>query len=111
LENVVNETKDNDRAKFTLKDGDKLVSQIRQSEQFVTELERRLIERLSGLEIKLAALETQHRGSQDVAALQLQVAQLRGEVAHACAVAQQVHYHSAERVAHGSPVFLPPVSR
>jgi uncharacterized coiled-coil DUF342 family protein len=111
LENVVNETKDNDRAKFTLKDGDKLVTQIRQAEQYHAELERRIVERLSGLEIKLAALETQHRGSQDVAALQLQVAQLRGEVANACAVAQQLHYNSAERVARGAPVFLPPVSR
>ena len=35
----------------------------------------------AALEIKLAALETQHRGSQEVAALQMQVAQLRGELA------------------------------
>jgi hypothetical protein len=111
LENVVNETKDNDRAKFTLKDGDKLVAQIRQSEQFVTELERRLIERLSSLEIKLAALETHQRGSQEVATLQLQIAQLRGEVASACAVAQHLQVHSGGRVAQGTPVFLPPVSR
>jgi hypothetical protein len=111
LESVVNDMKDSNRVHFTLKDGDKLGAQVRQAEQFAGDLERRIVERLSGLEVKLAALETQHRGTQDVAALQLQVAQLRGEVANACAVAQQVYYGSAERVARGTPVFLPPVSR
>jgi hypothetical protein len=111
LESVVNDMKDSNRVHFTLKDGDKLGAQVRQAEQTASELERRIVERLSGLEVKLAALETQHRGTQDVAALQLQVAQLRGEVANACAVAQQVYYNSAERVARGTPVFLPPVSR
>jgi hypothetical protein len=111
LESVVNDMKDSNRAQFTLKDGDKLVAQVRHSEQVTSDLERRIADRLSALEIKLASLETQHRGTQDVAALQLQVAQLRGEVANACAVAQQVQYSSAGRVANGSPMFLPPVSR
>jgi hypothetical protein len=109
LENVVNETKDNDRAKFTLKDGDKLVAQIRQSEQFAAELERRFVERLSQLEIKLAALDSQHRGSNEITALQMQVAQLRGALASATTVAQQTNIPSNPRVAHGAPVFLPPV--
>jgi hypothetical protein len=110
LENVVNEMKDNHRAQFTLKDGDKLVSQVRQAEQFTSELERRIIERVTALETKLAALEIQHRGSQEVTALQMQVTQLRGELAHAAAIAQDVQYHSADRVARGAPVFLPPVN-
>ena len=32
LENVVNDMKDNNRSQFTLKDGDKLVAQVRQAE-------------------------------------------------------------------------------
>jgi hypothetical protein len=109
LENVVNDVKSNDRQQFTVKDGDKLVAQVRLAEQFVSELERRLAERVAGLEIKLTALETQHRGSQEVTALQWQVAQLRGELANASAIAQQVQFTSGDRVARGTPVFLPPV--
>ena len=58
--------------------------------------------------MKLTALEATHRDSQEVAALQMEVAQLRSELARA-AVAQQVQYQSDERVARGTPVFLPPV--
>jgi uncharacterized coiled-coil DUF342 family protein len=110
LENVVNDMKDNNRLQFTLKDGDKLVSQVRQAEQFATDFERRMVERIAALETKLAALEIQHRGSQEVTALQMQVTQLRGELAQAAAIAQEVQYQTGARVARGTPVFLPPVS-
>jgi hypothetical protein len=107
LENVVNDMKDSSRAQFTLKDGDKLVGQVRQAELSAAELERRLIERLATVEIKLAALETRHYEGQQVAALQIEVAQLRAELGRA-ALAQMPQYQSSERVA-GAPVFLPPV--
>jgi hypothetical protein len=110
LENVVNEMKDNNRAQFTLKDGEKLVTQVRHAEQFATEFERRMVERIAALETKLASLEVQHRGSQEVTALQMQVTQLRGELAQAAAIAQGVQYHPDDRVARGTPVFLPPVN-
>jgi hypothetical protein len=109
LENVVNDMKDNNRAQFTLKDGDKLVAQVRHSEQFAADLERRFVERLSQLEIKLAALETHHRGSNELAALQMQVAQLRGELASAAAVVPQAYVPTTQRVAHDAPMYLPPV--
>jgi hypothetical protein len=108
LENVVGDIKDSNRSQFKLEDGDKLVARVRQAELTGTELERRFFERLTALEVKLAAVETGHRGSQEVAALQLEVAQLRHELARA-AFAQQVQYPSDERVARGAPVFLPPV--
>jgi hypothetical protein len=107
LENVVNDMKDNSRSQFTLKDGDKLVSQVRQAELTATELERRFVERINALDLKLTALETGQRGSQELTALQVEVAQLRNELARV-AFAQQVQY-SDERVARGVPVFLPPV--
>jgi hypothetical protein len=69
-----------------------------------------MVERIAALETKLASLEVQHRGSQEVTALQMQVTQLRGELAHAAAIAQEVHYQTGERVARGTPVFLPPVN-
>ena len=108
LENVVNDMKDSTRSQFTMKDGDKLVAQVRQSELFAADLERRFAERLSALDVKLTALEARHSGSQEVTALQMEVAQLRNELARA-ALAQQVQYQSEERFARGTPVFLPPV--
>jgi hypothetical protein len=107
LENVVNDMKDSSRLQFTLKDGDKLVGQVRQAEIFAAELERRLFERLAALEIKLAALESRQHESKQVAALQIEVAQLRSDLGRA-ALAHAAQYQSPERVA-GSPVFLPPV--
>jgi hypothetical protein len=107
LESVVNEMKDSNRAQFTLKDGDKLVGQVRQTELSAAELERRLAERLATVEIKLAALETRHYEGQQVAALQIEIAQLRAELGRG-ALAQSPQYQSSERVA-GTPVFLPPV--
>jgi DNA repair exonuclease SbcCD ATPase subunit len=108
LESVVNDLKDSNRAQFTLKDGDKLVAQVRQAEQSAAELERRFAERLNQLDVKLAALETGHRGSQEIATLQMEVAQLRNELARAAFV-QQMRAQTDERVARGVPVFLPPV--
>jgi hypothetical protein len=108
LESVVNEMKDNSRAQFTLKDGDKLVTQVRHAEMAATEMERRFLERLNALDQKITALETTHRGSQEVVALQVEVAQLRNELTRA-AFAQQVQYPGDERTARGTPVFLPPV--
>lgn len=114
LENVVTDIKDNNHTQFTAKDGDKLIGQIRQAELSATELERRVSERLSALESRFAALETTQRGSQEVATLQWEVAQLRDALtrtAAAQAVAAQgaAVYQSADRTARGAPVFLPPV--
>lgn len=108
IENVVNDMKDSSRSQFTIKDGDKLITQLRHAELAATELERRFAERINALDVKLSALETGHRGSQEVATLQMEVAQLRNELARA-AFAAQVQSQSDERVARGVPVFLPPV--
>ena len=108
LESVVNDMKDNSRAQFTLKDGDKLVAQVRQAELAATDMERRFVERLNALEVRLSTLDTTQRGSQEVAALQTELTQLRNEL-HRAAVAQQMQYQYDDRVARGAPVFLPPV--
>jgi hypothetical protein len=108
LENMVNDIKDNNRSPFTQADGDKLASQVRQAEQSSAELERRFAERLAALDVKLTALETSHRDSQEVAALKMEIAQLRGDLTRA-AVAQEVQSQSGDRFARGNPVFLPPV--
>src|SRR3954451_14865331 len=108
LENMVNDIKDSSRSQFTQSDGDKLASQVREAEQFSTELERRFADRLTALDVKLTTLETEHRGSQQVAALKMEIAQLRSDLARA-AVAQEAQYQPSERLTRNAPVFLPPV--
>jgi hypothetical protein len=109
LENAVNDFKDHNRAEFTQTDGDKLAIQLRQAEQASADLERRFAERLAALDLKLTALETSHRDSQEVTALKMEISQLRGDLTRT-AVAQEVQNQSSgDRFARGAPVFLPPV--
>jgi hypothetical protein len=111
LQSAVSDMKDSTRAQFTAKDGDKLVAQVRQAEQFTADLERRFFDRLNVLELKLSTLETRHVDSQEVAALKNEIWQIRNELARAAAVqeAQLQQAQSGERFARGTPVFLPPV--
>jgi hypothetical protein len=108
LESVVSDIKDNSRSQFSQADGDKLASQVRQAEQSSFDLERRFADRISGLDVKLAAIEMHHRDSQEVASLKMEIAQLRGDLARAV-VAQEAQHQPADRFARGNAVFLPPV--
>lgn len=111
LENAISECKDNNRSQFTHADGDKLANQVRQAEQAAADLERRFADRIAALDVKLTALETEHRDSQQVAALKMEIAQLRSDLSRASAAqeAQAQQYQASERYARGTPVFLPPV--
>ena len=107
LENAVSDLKGN-RARFTQGDSDRLNVAIRQLEQASSDQERRFAERQAAMELKLAAVETSHRDSQEIAALKGEIAQLRSDLARA-AVAQETQAQGNDRVARGVPVFLPPV--
>lgn len=108
LENMVSDIKDSNRSQFTQTDGDKLALQVRQAEQSAADLERRFADRVAAMDLKLTALETSHRDSQETATLKMEIAQLRGDLTRAT-VAQEVQYQSSDRFARGNPVFLPPV--
>ena len=112
LEKVVNGVKDDNRNDFTKDDGEKLVAQLRKLDAFAEKVERRLTDRLSEVEVKLAALESRHESryqeSRELASLQTEVTQLRTALAQPIAPAA-VHYQTAERVVGNSPVYLPPV--
>ena len=111
LQSAVSDMKDNTRAQFTAKDGEKLVAQVRQAEQAAVDLERRFVTRINALDLKLATLEAQRRDTQEVALLRVEVTQLRNELMRA-SVAQEAQYQqiqSSDRFARGTPVFLPPV--
>jgi hypothetical protein len=111
LQSAVSDMKDSTRTQFTMKDGDKLVAQVRQAEHVTADLERRFVERLNTLEIKLSMLETRHSDTQEVAALKGEIWQIRNELARAAAVqeAQLQQLQSGDRFARGTPSFLPPV--
>lgn len=108
LENAVSDFKDHNRQEFTQAEGDKLAAMLRQVEQSSSDLERRFAERMAALDLKLTALETAHRDSQETVALKMEVTQLRGDLTRAT-VAQEGQNPSGERFARGNPVFLPPV--
>lgn len=113
IESAVTDLKDSTRSNFTLRDGDKVVAQVRQVETTTQDLERRIVERLGVIEARIAALETQSRGTQEVASLQWQVSQLRDALTRtsAAAAAQDAAYQQstfqAAEVARGVPVYLP----
>jgi hypothetical protein len=107
LENVVTDMKDTNRLQFTAKEGDKVVKQIRDVEDSSFDLERKITERLNQLELKIVALETTGQTSQQVTALQTEVAQLRFAMAQAPAT-QEAQYPSATSISQ-QPMYLPPV--
>jgi hypothetical protein len=111
VDNLLAEVKDSGRSHLTAKDREVLEAQLRQTEQSTTELERKFVERLNGLELRLASLETQHQHSQEVAALESEITQLRSDLTRATAVqeAQSQQPQNNDRFARGVPVFLPPV--
>lgn len=117
---VTDDLKSSNRVQFTNRDGEKLLMQLRQTEHSATELERRIAERLHAFDIKLATLECSQRGSQEVSALQIEIANLRSELARAvCAYQAQLQTQPQVQApttidghtARGVPVYLPPVDR
>jgi len=115
LEKVVTGIKDEDRTKFTTADADKLVEQIRRLDLFASQVERRLTDRLTAVEVKLSAVETRDLDGQQLATLQMEVAQLRSALSNAAIqgnpyAAPEPQYQPAGNIAHGMPVYLPPVN-
>jgi hypothetical protein len=108
LETVVTDMKDNNRSQFTAKEGDKLVGQIRLVEAATIDLERKVAQRLGELELRVVALQTSGQNSQQVAALQAEVAQLRYAMTQV-ATLPEMQYQAAASVSQ-QPVYLPPVS-
>jgi hypothetical protein len=107
LDKVVNNIKDDSRLQFTTTDAEKLVVQFRKLDDFTAGIERRLTDRLTSLEVKLAALETHDANSQQIAALQAEVAQLRYAMAQPIA-SPDARYQQATTISQ-QPVYLPPV--
>jgi hypothetical protein len=111
-DSAITELKDDSRSQFTAKEGDKLVSQIRQVEDATLELERQLDDRLSDLEVRLVSLAATGQNSQQVAALQAELAQLRLAKTQALGSAEPQYQtaYPAQTNMSQQPVYLPPVT-
>lgn len=113
LESVVSDLKDSNRSQFTAKEGDKVVAQIRKSDEAAIELERRVTERLSQLEVKIVAMQAGCQSSGQVAALEAELAQLRFAVAQTSTSQQHAmphfQYDSASNTSQ-RPIYLPPTT-
>jgi hypothetical protein len=107
IENVVNDMRESRGAQFTVKEGDKLVSQIRQVESSTLDLERKFAARLTDVEIRLAAMQATGQNAPQVAALQADVAQLRYAITQSMTVSAP-SYQGTGSVSQ-QPVYLPPV--
>lgn len=77
IDQVQSDADERTRLEFTREDAEKLISQIRDIDEFAEKLERRILERLAALQIKIVTLETHGRDAQEAAALRYEVAQLR----------------------------------
>jgi len=110
LEQVVLETVDRTRSRFTSEDGDKISLRIEEISDHQAMLERQLLERLTGIQLKVMALETRGSSSQEVAVLRAELERMRA------IVSQQTHghpvYQNALRSdANTGPVHLPPTTQ
>jgi len=112
LEKVVSNMKDSNRSNFTKEDADKLSEQLRKLDVFASNVERRLTDRLTDVEVKLAALESRHEShyedAHELAALQMEVTQLRSALAQPITPVP-AQYQTVDRVVERTPVYLPPV--
>jgi hypothetical protein len=110
IEKVSNGIKDDKLTMYTTSDAEKQVAQIRRLDEILTRMERRLTDRLTDVEVKLAAVETRDRDGQKLAELQMEMAQLRAAVAGGAAYGPaESPYQPAANVAQRMPVYLPPV--
>jgi septal ring factor EnvC (AmiA/AmiB activator) len=113
LETVVTDIKDSNRSQFTAKEGDKLISQIRQVEGAALELERQFGRRLQDLELQLVALQATGQNAPQVAALQAELAQLRYAITKTATSYTQSQYQGSQpgpATVSQQPVYLPPVT-
>lgn len=109
LEKGLGSVKERNRQSFTTDDAEKLIVQLRKLDDVVAKTERRLTDRLSDVEVKLAALQSRSQKSEEVASLQMEVAQLRAALAQSPAPVPAA-YQGPTEVAQARPLYLPPVT-
>ena len=108
LEQVVLDTTDRTRSRFTREDGDKIIQSIKEIDDHQVALERQMLGRLTDIQLKVIALETRGSNSQEVATLHAELERLRAVVAQR-PYSRVANYQNTLRTdANAGPVHLPP---
>ena len=111
LEQVTAETTERTRSRFTREDGEKMMARIEELQVLQNSVERQLTDRVTGLQLKLIALETNGNNSQEVARLRAEVQALRQQAGRGVTAFDPPYVGTASGTAGMAPVQLPPVAR
>lgn len=111
LEQVVSQTTERTRSRFTREDGEKLALCVRELDDQHSALERQMLERLTGVQLKIIALETLDSSAREVATLRAEVERLRAFIAHRPSSVLASYPNSPSSSVDGGPVHLPPTNR
>ena len=111
LEQVVSQINDRTRSRFTREDADKISLRIKEIDDEHSEYERQMLERLTGVQLKIIALETRDNSDHEIAKLKAEVENLRAYVAPRPTRALAGFADPVLSGAAGNPVQLPSISR
>jgi len=111
LEQVVSQTNERTRSRFTREDGDKLGLRIREIDDQHAAFERQMLERLTSVQLKVIALETRDTSAHEVAMLRAEVDRLHAFIAHRPTGVLASYPNPVSSSASGGPVHLPPTVR
>jgi hypothetical protein len=109
LEQVVSQTNERTRSRFTREDADKLGMRIREIDDQQATLERQLLDRLTSIQLKIIALETRDSSDREFAMLRAEVERLRTYIAHRPASVLAARSSPVASSA-DAPVHLPPTT-
>jgi len=111
MEQVVSQTTERTRSRFTREDGEKVALRIREVDQQQGAFEREMMERLTSVQLKIIALETRDTSDREVALLRAEVERLRTIIAHRPANGLANYPNTASSAANKRPTQLPPTTR
>ncbi len=106
LRQQIAETETRTRSRFTREDAEKMSGRIKELESILSDLERQLTQRVTNLQLKVIALETNGSNNQELAMLRTEVQRLRNSPPNT----QSVGYYRQIN-AGTSPTYLPPVTQ
>ncbi len=111
LEQVVSQTTERTRSRFTREDAEKMGLRIREIDDQQAAFERQMLERLTSVQLKIIALETRDTSDREVAVLRAEVERLRTYFAHRPASVLAGYPNSVSSNADAGPVHLPPTTQ
>ena len=108
LRQRIAETETRTRSRFTREDAEKMSLRIKELHEDQAVLERQLTERVTSVQLKVIALETNGNNHQELAMLRSEVERLR---AHVTGQQSSGYYRASISPPTGAPQYLPPVTQ